>query len=334
MKKPVLLNCFFILACLIFAPADRVSANELWVKKTPMPTPRSGAACAVVNDKIYVIGGYLKKEDKYVIVGVNERYDPKTDRWRKMAPMPSGRSGAATAVVDDKIYVFAGMDAKGRLVSSVERYDPEKNAWKTVTSMPTPRIVPGAVVIDEKIYVLGGANWSDDKAGVPHYLSVNEVYDPRANKWSVKKAMTSARPRPCVVVHDMKIYCIGGGQNNGYLIRANERYDPKTDSWEALYPMPTARTAAAAGIIGDKIYVIGGYTFEERSAKCAECVTFLSVNEEYDIRTNTWREALAMPMTRGGGVGAVVDNKIYCIGGYNHEAGFLGLNEEYSTAFQ
>lgn len=318
MKNGVLTKAFLLLAlCVLLG----LSAKEGWVTKAPMPTPRSGAVAVVVKDQIYVIGGYSVKNDHSQVLSVNERYDPQTDSWKALAPMSRPRSGAAAAVIDNKIYVIGGVDKDTNFTSLVERYDPETNAWKTVAPMSAPRGVPAAAVLDGKIYCVGGEAWEHGQRGMLKYLAVNEAYDPGSDKWSMKKPMPSPRPRPVIVAHGGKIYCIGGGQVNGYVLRTNERYDPRTDSWEILYPMPTGRSAAAAGIIDDKIYVFGGYSIRP--------LNFLSANEAYDIKLNRWSRKLSMPSARAGMVAAVIKGKVYLIGGYNDKSGFLGSNEQY-----
>ena len=52
----------------------------------------------VVNDTIYVIGGY-----DGIYYKTNEAYDPVNDTWTTKAPMTQAREGAASVVVNGKI---------------------------------------------------------------------------------------------------------------------------------------------------------------------------------------------------------------------------------------
>ena len=38
----------------------------------------------------------------------NEAFDPKSKRWRTLAPMPHGRHGTGAAVIGKNLYVAAG----------------------------------------------------------------------------------------------------------------------------------------------------------------------------------------------------------------------------------
>ena len=53
-----------------------------------MPTPRSGFAIAVYQNKIYVIGGTVGNG----YVGNNEVYDPVSNTWETKTSMPTPRA--------------------------------------------------------------------------------------------------------------------------------------------------------------------------------------------------------------------------------------------------
>jgi hypothetical protein len=70
-----------------------------------MPTPRGSSNANFVNGILYVIEG-----DSYnhSLVHV-EAYDPLTEQWTSLTPMPIARHHVASAVVDGNIYVM-GVD--------------------------------------------------------------------------------------------------------------------------------------------------------------------------------------------------------------------------------
>ena len=53
---------------------------------------------------------------------------PYTDTWTKVEPMPSKRSGLASASIGNEIYVFGGEKVKGTFENN-EKYDTIKNIW-------------------------------------------------------------------------------------------------------------------------------------------------------------------------------------------------------------
>jgi len=80
--------------------------------------------------------------------------------------------------------------------------------------------------------------------------------------------------------------------------------------WTQKADMPTPRWTHTSAVANGKIYVIGGFTSQPDASA-------LSTVEEYDPLTNRWTRKADMPIARGdmNGSSAVVDGKIYVIGG-------------------
>src|SRR3989304_7446063 len=90
-----------------------------WVKKAPMPTPRTEVAVAELLGKIYVVGG-LGGDGRTV-----EMYDPRTDRWEVKAPLPTALHHTSLVALGGKVYVIGGYSAGWRPASTTYEYDPE-----------------------------------------------------------------------------------------------------------------------------------------------------------------------------------------------------------------
>jgi Kelch motif protein/galactose oxidase-like protein len=113
-------------------------SDGTWRNLRPMPTARSGIAAVSFpgtwdgcpdcephpfGNTIYVFGG----ESPEGTFDENEMYDPATDTWTTMAPMPTPRHGLGAAVVGDKIYVIGGGPEPGLSVSGAnEVYTPPR----------------------------------------------------------------------------------------------------------------------------------------------------------------------------------------------------------------
>src|SRR5207253_1600526 len=69
------------------------------------PTARVGAIGAVLNGKLYAIGGNNGGGLTFNLVEV---YDPASNTWTTDSPMPTLRSGCAASVVGGVIYVAGG----------------------------------------------------------------------------------------------------------------------------------------------------------------------------------------------------------------------------------
>src|SRR5258708_26144928 len=74
-----------------------------------MPHPVHHAAVTAMNGKMYLFGGFdLPASGPPGWNPVNDawEYDPATDGWRALAPMPTTRGGGVAAVVGGEIYVI------------------------------------------------------------------------------------------------------------------------------------------------------------------------------------------------------------------------------------
>ncbi len=91
-----------------------------WQERTEMITPKALHAASVIDGKIYVIGGYFKKDKEFKKLSTIEIYDPTTDDWIQASDLPIGKWGHKTEVIDGQIYIFGGGPAK-----SVQVYDPK-----------------------------------------------------------------------------------------------------------------------------------------------------------------------------------------------------------------
>ncbi|MGE0062338.1 MAG: kelch repeat-containing protein [Xanthobacteraceae bacterium] len=255
------------------------AATDSWTKKKPMPVNLHRFAVAAYGDRIYLFGGF-----KYPDNGANAwqpvdtawRYDPASDEWTALAPMPGGKRGAASAaVVDGKIFVIGGattqpdtkdtaIEAKRRhaIVGAVEEYDPKANSWRVRTALPTPRAQAAVAVVAGKIYVIGGriaSAFAEDASDT----DVVEGYDPARDLWSRPLAKMPA-PRSAMGVASWRNrIVIAGGETTDArgTVSASDAvasYEPETNAWRALATLPAARRGIATGLIGDRLYVAGG----------------------------------------------------------------------------
>ena len=107
-----------------------------------MATPRKAHKMAVLDGKLYAVGGY--NDDNFSHSSV-ERYDPATNAWEAVAPMAEARQAHGMAVLDGKLYAARGFS--NGFLSSVERYDPAENVWEAVAPMATARGASFAVLM-------------------------------------------------------------------------------------------------------------------------------------------------------------------------------------------
>jgi len=321
---------------LLLAPA---MGGGTWTQKADMPTARYIPGSAVVDGKIYIIGGAPVSHGATAVV---EEYDPATDTWTPRADMPTARQGVAAVAVDGIIYAIGGnegLPAGDGDLSTVEAYHPATDKWTTKAGMPTARTIPAIAVVDGIIYVIGGlfATPADYQTGDPEALSTMVAYDPATDIWTRKADMPTARYLAAACVMDGRVYVFGGltaYSLSAVSLTTVEVYDPATDTWTQAADMPWPRHGHSASVVAGKMYIIGGVDAEllwaegEEPGKLAEEL-FPSI-DVYDPGTDTWTTAAdRFPNPRQYVTASVVDGKIYTIGGQRRADDIFSIVEEY-----
>ncbi|MGD6806445.1 MAG: Kelch repeat-containing protein [Candidatus Bathyarchaeia archaeon] len=294
-----------------------------WSTLASMPTARAGFGLAVVNGKIYAIGGVNGNGEPLNTV---EEYNPVTNSWTKKMDMPTARSGFAVAVVGNRIYVIGG-EVAGGYVGNNEVYDPTSNTWSTKTSMPTPRSDLCASIVDNGVYLIGGKMYSSSDPFFKE-TGVNEVYFPANDSWSTKEPLPTPVHGCSSAVVNGQIYVIGGSiqpvsPGTTTLVNKNQVYNTRTNNWTTAAPLPYvcsygAAVATQGYLAPQAIYYIGGYSGGQ----------FIAKTEVFNLANNTWSDAEAMSTPRAYLSLVTVEDKVYAIGGYDG-TNWLGTNEVY-----
>jgi hypothetical protein len=317
----LLLALFFLTASCVMVAKPVSSSAEIvensWASKAPMHVARSNLGVAVVNGKIYAIGGLVENG---VVTGTNEEYDPATDTWTFRKPMPTARAHFATAVYQNKIYCIGGADGAN------EVYDPAKDTWENKTAMPTPRSYISANVVNGKIYVIGGFVPDGSGTGSGSRLAINEVYNPETDSWTTKTPMPTAGLSYISAVVDNKIYITDSNMKN-------QIYDVETDTWRLGASPPSDIGHGAAGAITGVNALKRIYVLTEMLAGESR------FNQVYDPEHDGWTFGAAVPTSRLDFNVAVVDDSLYAIGGFTltyssivsgPSTTFYATNEQYT----
>ncbi|WP_139166157.1 Kelch repeat-containing protein [Chryseobacterium jejuense] len=125
-------------------------ASNTWNSLPNMPTARETKG-KIVNDKLYVIGGFNGTPSRLINV-----YDLKTNLWVNQYTMPSGIAGHSLAVYDNKIFIVGGVNNQNFLAY----FDTTTNTLHQLSSNMIPRRHATAEVYNNKLYIIGGSTTS------------------------------------------------------------------------------------------------------------------------------------------------------------------------------
>ena len=251
-------------------------ASDKWTKKKPMPLASHHVAFTEHRGKIYAFGGFVLPQagpPAWVPIDNAWEYDPASDNWRALAPLPTRRGSPVAVTAGDRIYVIGGAlaapnqsavhPARPHLsTGAVEEYDPATNTWRSRTAMPTPRNHAVAGVMQGKVYVVGGRVGGAFVTSGSSNVGVVEEYGPASDQWGAPKArMPSARSAMAAGVHGGRLYVSGGeGQDyrSMFTWRALEAYDPASNTWATLPSLPVPRHGLAGAVVGDRLHMVSG----------------------------------------------------------------------------
>ena len=139
---------FGVLFITIFAAVSGNAQNGVWQTLASMPSARQEISTAVLNGKIYVIAGFDAAGNSTATVEV---FDPVTNTWSSVAPIPIVNNHNNAAVAGGNLYTFGGVSNQNF------RYNPGNNSWTSVAPAHFQHGGTAAVgVINDKIYVAGG----------------------------------------------------------------------------------------------------------------------------------------------------------------------------------
>lgn len=198
-----------------------------WTLGPKMPFAAGSSASAVINGKIYVVGGIVK--DTTTPEGAV--LDLATGAWAPIAPMPKARNHAASATDGVKLYVFGGRgpgsgasNAVANGFAEVQIYDPATNRWSVSSDEVTsPRVLPvgrggtgKAVFLNGEFWIVGGETATGEGATAGGTYERVDIYDPVANRWRRGPDLPTARHGIFPVAYEGLLYVAGGGITAGY----------------------------------------------------------------------------------------------------------------------
>jgi N-acetylneuraminic acid mutarotase len=235
----------------VFRPAVRDGVlSGAWHDAAPLPRGLNHVGAAGYRGKLYTFGGFAAQNNS--AVSDANVYDPKTNRWSPIAPLPQALGSVAVTVLGDEIHLVGG-----RAIHSVSThlvYDPIKDRYVERAPLPVGRDHMGLVAFDGRIYAIGGR--IDTPA---HNTAYVDVYDPKLDRWTSAAPLPQARSGFAAAAFIQRIFVVGGEQAgmpaafaNGYI------YDPHRNCWSPGNDLPEGRHGTGAAVVDDRLYIPAG----------------------------------------------------------------------------
>jgi N-acetylneuraminic acid mutarotase len=209
---------------------------------------------------------------------------------------------AATAVLDDRIWVLGGLTSAQTATAKVMLYDPTLNAWSWGPELPAPLHHAMAVTYRNELYVIGGYI---PEGGEVSAIASDRVYRLHEGRWEQLASLHHARAAGAAGVVGDRIVVVGGRDADNNLVSVTEIFDGT--GWRDAAPIPVPLEHLAAVSDGSALYAVGG-----RNLSAGQNSPAL---QRYDPGTNTWKRLQNMPIPCGDLGAAIVDGQIIAVGG-------------------
>ena len=292
--------------CVGHSPADDGKTD--WQRLPDMAVARWEAGTVVLDNKLYVFGGYTKgtKSSKRADV-----FNPKSKSWKQLADLPSAITHM-NAVLDGRTVWFAGgfKDGyKGHAIDEVWNYDVDKNEYAAGPSLPEPRGGGGLALIDKKLHYIGGLKADRDTDAEEHWVL---DLDDKPKGWRTAAHMPAPRNQFGTLTLDGKIHALGGqfhhdsGQDDQPRV---DVYDPGTDQWTRgnNLPKPHSHAEGSTFVSGKRFYILGGMTRDGGRRQIDRQAIVFSGGD--------WKTIGELPMPLSSPVAAIIGSQLYLGGG-------------------
>lgn len=127
-----------------------------WSTRAPLPGPgRDHLGVAALDGYVYAVGGRRDGEPEFDDF---YRYDPETDGWTKLPPVPFATSGANLDVVGGELVISGGEGSENQWVTGrTYAFDPGAGRWRRLPDSPRPMHGHASAGYGNRLYILGGS---------------------------------------------------------------------------------------------------------------------------------------------------------------------------------
>uniref|UniRef100_A0A8C2IAI3 Kelch-like family member 33 n=1 Tax=Cyprinus carpio TaxID=7962 RepID=A0A8C2IAI3_CYPCA len=233
--------------------------------------------------------------------------------WRMLGTLPEKpRFSHGVGVMRGKLYVVGGRHYYGKAdtMNCTYRYDPIQNSWQRLTDMHERRGSFTLVVLNGKIYAIGGERDSEVN------MESVEVYCPNTNSWRLVDFVCPLDQALCchaASVWNGTVFLSGGFNSQYQCLSSMTLYHPEQGS-TYLAELTHDRALHCMETLGDRLYVAGGVSCDADGHLLDQLAC-----EVYNPVANTWSVIMPFPVPHVGSASAVLEGKVYVIGGYCQE---------------
>ena len=235
-------------------------STRSWTPFSSLPYPVTHSGVALVDKKIWIVGGFALIGYTQNIATANI-YDTETDTWSEGPPLPAVRASGTMTLLGRKLHFFGGLKNRNDDVGDhyVLDVDDPSATWQSAAPLPFPRNHLSSAAVGGKIYAVGGQFFHDMGRVDQVYL---HEYDPHTDIWTRKADLPTVRSHyeASTFVEDGRIVIVGGRADPLNAVDYVTAYDVVKDEWSELFTMEEALIGPGAKLYQDSLFVSHGAT--------------------------------------------------------------------------
>lgn len=189
----------------------------------PLKASSSMAGVAVLDNKLYIIGGVQGPHKQ--VVDSCFCYSVTTNSWTNISRLSQPRYNFSLIGVDGRLYAIGG-EYERMVMSSVEIYDVISARWEFAANLPQPAARPACTTAMNRIFV---CLWKP--------LETTQIYEyiPGKDEWQLVSTLIKRQSYGHYLVgHRDCLYVVRNGPSDDFLRCLIESYNLTTGQWSSL----------------------------------------------------------------------------------------------------
>lgn len=294
--------------------------TKSWTNLPSLPKPRSSLDAAVVDGKVYVVGGWNLQGTNVMEAPWHEDalvYDLASDKgeWKPIAKPPFVKRALAVAAHDHKVWVLGGMTQSNQITSLVHAYDPKTDTW---TEGPAVKGKSQFAAFALSAFGCGGKLCYTGSDGILYTL------DEGKSEWVPEERLLYPRSFLRLVADEgSTLFAVAGISRSAYVptveaidLAADKHAVPKLSEWSVPFAGKVVQ-GQIPFLTGNSLYAFGGNNSRNPHDFSKEAI----VDEAYrfDLATRAIEKLPPLPSAVQSGAaflaGERIDQSIYVLGG-------------------
>lgn len=257
-----------------------------WTKATPLPEPRSSHGTAIVDDKIYVIGGWTlngaMNSGTLATTMLIGQLSNDAITWTSK-PVALRSRALGVAALDHRIVAVGGIDGR-RVQRTTHIYDTRTDSWSFGPEFPEPAFGVALTRMGNHVFASGAS-------GRVYVLNDTQ------SAWEPHSQLLFPRFFHSVVSINERLLFLGGvpGTHDGARVRHIEQVGPTQagiTSW-TLPAQSEAKNRQGMFLSGSSLYVFGGN--KSLGQHDFAPTNFLQDNYRLDLASFSWTKLNPFP---------------------------------------